>query len=594
MSSRIEKIRRYTKPEDWNYVSTDSNPADEATRNVSPSHFQDSMWLVGPPDLKENKGFKDEETYHLIEPDNDKEVRPFVEVCKTGFVQGEMFTKRFERFSCWRSLVKAVELLKLLARKQHDPNKMPRMDLRKTRSLQSYNEAEQFIIKQVQHEWFKIEIKCINQGRLIPRDSTILTLNPILDKEDMVRVGGRLKQMETNFNEKHPLIIPRKHHIAKLLITHAHEEIKHQGRHFTEGAVRRKGWWIPCGKRLISTIIHKCVRCRKLRGSLQYQQMADLPSDRVKIGAPFTSVGVDVFGPWSVVTRRTRGGQANSKRWAVLFTCLTTRAVHIELVEEMSSSSFINALRRFISIRGKVTEFRSDRGTNFIGATDDLHINTVNVEDGKIKTFLYNTGIVWIFNPPHSSHMGGVWERLIGVARRILDSLISEYSSKNLTHEVLSTFMAEVCAIINSRPITTVGTDPECPTVLSPSMLLTHKSDCVTGPPGDFDVKDIYKSQWKMVQHLANQFWTRWKGEYLNTLQKRRKWTSSVPDIQKGNVVLVRDKEIVRNEWPVGLVVNAIPSKDGKVRKAEVKIYRNGKHIIYTRPITDLILLISD
>ena len=97
-----------------------------------------------------------------------------------------------------------------------------------------------------------------------------------------------------------------------------------------------------------------------------------------------------------------------------------------------------------------------------------------------------------------------------------------------------------------------------------------------------------------MVQHLANQFWTRWKGEYLNTLQKRRKWTSSVPDIQKGNVVLVRDKEIVRNEWPVGLVVNAIPSKDGKVRKAEVKIYRNGKHIIYTRPITDLILLISD
>ena len=113
-------------------------------------------------------------------------MRPCVEVCKTGIVQGEMFTKRFERFSWWRSLVKAVELLKLLARKQHDPNKMPRMDLRKTRSVQSYNEAEQFIIKRVQHEWFKNEIKCINQDRPIPRDSTILTLNPILDKENMV------------------------------------------------------------------------------------------------------------------------------------------------------------------------------------------------------------------------------------------------------------------------------------------------------------------------------------------------------------------------------------------------------------------------
>ena len=131
--------------------------------------------------------------------------------------------------------------------------------------------------------------------------------------------------------------------------------------------------------------------------------------------------------------------------------------------------------------------------------------------------------------------------------------------------------MAEVCAIINSRPITTVGTDPECPTVLSPSMLLTHKSDCVTGTPGDFDVKDMYKSQWKMVQHLANQFWTRWKGEYLNTLQKRRKWTDSVPDIQKGNVVLVRDKEVVRNEWPVGLIVNAIPSKIEKFAKQRLK-----------------------
>lgn len=113
--------------------------------------------------------------------------------------------------------------------------------------------------------------------------------------------------------------------------------------------------------------------------------MSDLPEDRVTPGPPFSSVGVDVFGPWNVVTRRTRGGMANSKRWAVLYTCLTTRAIHIEVIKELSTSAFINATRRFISIRGMVSEFRSDRGTNFVGATDLMKIDAVYVEDGPMK-----------------------------------------------------------------------------------------------------------------------------------------------------------------------------------------------------------------
>lgn len=133
--------------------------------------------------------------------------------------------------------------------------------------------------------------------------------------------------------------------------------------------------------------------------------MADLPTDRVEPSPPFTNVGVDAFGPWTIVSRRTRGGYANSKRWAIMFTCLVTRAVHIELVEEMSSSAFINAVIRFTSVRGKVKIFRSDRGTNFVGAVDDLKIDAINVEDGPFKNHLYNSGTVWKFNSPHSSHM---------------------------------------------------------------------------------------------------------------------------------------------------------------------------------------------
>lgn len=114
-------------------------------------------------------------------------------------------------------------------------------------------------------------------------------------------------------------------------------------------------------------------------------------------------------GPWDVVTRRTRGVSANSKQWAVLFACLSCRGVHIEVIEEMTSSSFINALRRFISIRGKVKEFYSDRGTNYIGGTRELGIKAVFVEDPSIKSFLQLQGAVWKFNTPFSSHMGGAW-----------------------------------------------------------------------------------------------------------------------------------------------------------------------------------------
>lgn len=175
--------------------------------------------------------------------------------------------------------------------------------------------------------------------------------------------------------------------------------------------------------------------------------MGNLPECRTKPSPPFTYVGVDAFGPWEITTRKTRGGSVNSKRWGIFFTCLTCRAVHIELAEDMSSPTFINALRRFVAIRGRVAEFRSDRGTDFVGSTDALGIDAVNVESLSMKNFLTNNGCTWIFNAPHSSHMGGVWERM---TRRILQFMFLKESKKILTLDVLNTLLAEVAAIINS------------------------------------------------------------------------------------------------------------------------------------------------
>lgn len=131
-------------------------------------------------------------------------------------------------------------------------------------------------------------------------------------------------------------------------------------------------------------------------------------------------------------------------------------------------------MRRFIAISGSVSLFRSDRGTNFVGTVNELKLNTINVEDPPIQNFLEKQHTSWIFNPPHSSHMGGVWGRMIGVTRRILEAILLQHKSC-LTHEVFSTFFAEVSYIINSRPLVSVSSDPQNPMILSPSLLLTQK-----------------------------------------------------------------------------------------------------------------------
>ncbi|XP_072921514.1 uncharacterized protein [Hemitrygon akajei] len=314
--------------------------------------------------------------------------------------------------------------------------------------------------------------------------------------------------------------------------------------------------------------------------------MADLPPERLEVCPPFTYVGLDVFGPWTIITRRTRGGQAESKRWAIMFSCMSSRAVHIEVIESLDASSCINALRRFFALRGPAKQLRSDRGTNFVGASKELGM------DKTVQQYLSQQGCNWEFNTPHASHMGGAWERMIGIARRILDSMFLQQSTR-LTHEVLCTLMAEVTAIMNARPLLPVSSDPENPFILSPSMLLTQKAGAAP-PPGDFSEKDLYTKQWRQVQALANRFWSRWRQEYLPLLQHRQKWSETRRNLQVGDLVLLRDKQIARNCWPMARITATFPSRDGHVRKVELKTTDQGNVTIYQRPVTEVILLLPN
>lgn len=460
-------------------------------------------------------------------------------------------------------------------------------------TAEQLSKAQSLIIKCVQRETYNKEFTCLTAGKDIAKDSPLRRLSPCVDEDGLLRIGGRLEHSTLNTKEKFPFIIPGHSHLAKLLVRHYHEKVKHQGRIFTEGSVRMAGFWIIGAKKCINSTLHKCVVCKKLRGRTVEQKMADLPPDRLSTEPPFTYVGLDVFGPWTVTTRRTRGGQANSKRWAVLFTCMSTRAVHIELIEAMDTSSFINALRRFFALRGPVKQIRSDCGTNFTGACKELHMFLTDPEEPNVRKYLGEEGCSWVFNPPHSSHMGGVWERMIGISRRILDSMLKQTSSSRLTHEVLSTLMAEVTAIINARPLAPIPSDPDSPFLLTPASLLTQKGCIHLPPPGIFDSKDLYRQQWRQVQHLANTFWNRWRREYLPTLQSRSKWQNLRPNLKKGDLVLLKDNQARRNEWPMALVTRTFPDQDGKVRKVELKVTKSGSAKTFLRPVSETVFLKS-
>ncbi|XP_061923831.1 uncharacterized protein LOC133663402 isoform X2 [Entelurus aequoreus] len=596
VNNRVRRIRESTTPEQWHFVATDQNPADHGSRAVPASELQKTSWFTGPAFLQCSSDIQPEQhLYELLEPDSDAEVRSEVRTLCTNTTKTVLDTKRWEHFSSWKSLKRTVANLIHVAQcfSFSKTNKdCTGWHICKTAiTCELLEQAENIMMKNVQQETYADEIKCISAKQNLSKHSPLIKLKPIIGNDSILRVGGRIIRSGLETKEMNPIILPGTNYITTLLVRHHHEKVNHQGRHFTEAAVRESGLWIVGAKRCIGKVINKCVTCKKLRGKFEEQIMSDLPVDRLQLEPPFSYVGLDIFGPWEVFTRRTRGGQANSKRWAVLFTCLCTRAVHIEVVEEMSSSSFINALRRFFALRGPAKQLRSDCGTNFIGAHKD--ITTSVPDENKVQQYLQEHKCTWVFNPPHSSHMGGVWERMIGLARRILDNMLRQAGRAQLTHEILTTFLAEVTAIMNARPLIPVSSDPEHPFILSPAMLLTQKTHAVPPICDNIDQKEMLKSHWKRVQFLADNFWSRWQKEYLSSLQSRQKWHHKRTDIKEGDVVLLKDEQTRRNEWPMGVIAKTVPSVDGTVRKVEVRVANQGTVKTYFRPISELFFLLS-
>ena len=310
--------------------------------------------------------------------------------------------------------------------------------------------------------------------------------------------------------------------------------------------------------------------------------MADLPADRVTPEEPpFTNTGIDFFGPYFV-----KRGRGQEKRYGVVFTCLVSRAVHIEVAESLSTDSFLCALRRFQARRGNVKRIRTDRGTNFIGSERELssEVSRLMKSESVIHDAMVKRGIEWIFNTPNASHHGGVWERVIRCIRKTLDGLLSQ---QTLTDETLRTLLCEVESVLNSRPLTVVSQDHRDPQPLSPNDLLLLGGTAPV-PAGTFRSDDLYaRRRWRQIQYLADLFWSRWLKEYIPLLQRREKWLHPKRSLVEGDVVLIADDGLPRCQWPLGRVVETRVSRDGLVRS--VRLRTRGTEL--WRPVTKLVFM---
>ena len=377
----------------------------------------------------------------------------------------------FDKFSSWHRLKKCIawilcykENLKNAKKLKEENLKRKSVDKIRFLTVEEMNQAEHEIIKTVQKHYFPDEYKCLESKSCgnVKKSSNLVKLDPILSKE-LICVGGRFDcAAALPETRKHPAILPKDSHVTKLIVTYFHKISGHSGREYVLAMIRKK-YWILKGHAAVKLALSNCFECKKKHGVPLSQKMSDLPLDRLTPDKPpFTAVGIDFFGPFLV-----KRGRCHVKRYGCLFTCLTTRAVVVTF--SLDTNSFINALRRFIARRGKPEKIMSDNGGNFVGAQKEMKLANKEWNQEVIHEFLLQNNVKWLFNPPYSSHRGGVWERCIRSVRRILSSLLKE---QTLDDESCYTLLCEVESIMNGRPITKISDDPKDFSALTPNHLL--------------------------------------------------------------------------------------------------------------------------
>jgi hypothetical protein len=571
-------------PNRWYHVRTSENPADIASRGMPLGDLKNcSIWWHGPQWLKH----KDIKLEQPIIEETDLEMRKKAINVNLNINEGiEVYKTLPEKFEEYESL---PELLKSIvyARRFLTYLKEKTKNTEKTITTEELDTALQICIKAVQDQCFKEDIESLRKRNRLNTRSKLRTLNPYLDQNNILRVGGRLCHSALDEERKHPVILS-KCHLTYLIIDDAHRRTLHGRYQLTLNYLRSK-YWILKVKGLLKTYIIKCLKCARHNATTKAQLMGDLPKQRVTPAKPFLNSGVDFAGPYQILMSKGRGSKT-SKAYIGIFVCMATKAIHLELVSDLTSEAFIGAFRRFVARRGRCAHIWSDQGRNFVGASKELADSWREAKlelDGEVAQKLALDGTQWHFVPAYSPTFGGLWEAGVRSMKYHLKRILNTH----LTYEEMSTVLCQIESCLNSRPLCPIDdNDIDSMEVLTPGHFLLTEAPITVPSPSLKDTKISSLSRWRFTQKIVSDFWRQWQQEYLCRLQQRPKWLKIQEELQVGQIVVIKSENLPPGKWQLGRIVEKHPGADNLTRVYSVK---SGNTVI-KRTITKLCLMPVD
>lgn len=558
--NRVSEIQDDTAGQTWSYVPSKDNPADLVSRGAKADHIKSSsLWWSGPDFLQcvpiefpvnpsTSSTNKLPETCLLTNTDT-------YDTINNSIIQLIHNTSNF------------IKLIRIFGYVQRFINNCRhRNNIRANHlSCSELNSSKLKIIHISQKEMFPEEYKVIQLGKSLNIKNRLISLTPFIDCNQVIRVGGRLNNSNYSYDVKHPILLCSKHHVTKIIFEMQHKILLHAGPQLLLANMRHTYWPLG-GRNLARAIVHNCARCARFKAKPVQPIMGDLPLDRTNLEYPFLKTGVDYCGPVLMLNRKGRGATL-IKSYICIFVCLAVKAVHLELVTDLTKEAYLAALYRFVARRGKPQTIHSDNGTNFVGACNLLYSFLKDASDD-LTNDIAKQGIEFKYIPVSSPNFGGLWEACVKSTKHHLRRILG---LAHLTYEELSTCLAQIEAVLNSRPLTPLSPDPSDLSYLSPAHFLIGRLLTSVPHPHIADTKDISRLQrWQRVESLKQHFWNRFSNEYISTLQQKQKWRASTGNLALGDMVLVREANLSPLLWMLGRVTNIITGSDDVGRVADV------------------------
>lgn len=570
VQNRVTELNELTGDSRWLHIKSKDNPADLVSRGLNFELLtRSNLWWHGPSCLREhNFKFKPENVLQTCDNLPELRSKPIVltctEPCNNGFID-------FNRFSSYNKLKRVTAyVLRFInnTRRRRSGGELHTGCLHlsvqelKTSELTLARVAQLQSFPDVYHCLFNdLPLKQVIDKRQINK---IASLNVFMDNNKLIRVGGRLSNSTFSFDKKHPILLCSKHRLTVLLFESEHKRLLHGGPQLLLSSLRER-WWTLGARNLARKSVHNCVTCTRMKGKTLNPIMGNLPSERLEVGFPFIRCGVDYAGPVHLLNRKGRGARI-IKGYICLFVCFITRAIHLELVSGLSTQDYILALKRFISRRGKPAEIFSDNGKNFVGAEKEF-LHELNKNVNKISDFASDIGISFRFIPPYAPHFGGLWEAGIKSCKFHLKRVIG---NANLTYEELSTVLIQIEAVLNSRPLTPMSSDPNDFSPLTPAHFLIGRP--LIAPASNLTARNTsYLNRYERVEQMREHFWKRWAKEFVSELQLRTKWKHKAEDISVDTLVLIKEDNLPPLKWRLGRILRTFPGKDGVARVADIR-----------------------